>query len=502
MKALLASLILLVSFSAQSQIFQKTIHFENDEFIIDDADKLIIAGIVDFINDETKIISAIEIYGFADSNASINYNIELSKKRATAVSDIIRPQLNSELNNKIVVSWYGEIKPDAINKNLNYSSRSVDVIVAYSEIRIEKQSISELYDLLRTPVQKFTIDPERDTILTGEYGTVVFINANSFYIPKSCEGESVDILMQESYDAVSMFLNRLTTTSGNEQLESDGMLFLNAQVCNRVLTVKEDNPLTIMMPAPELKDSMQLFSGNREENGVINWELSANNLTPVNTTDLANILTHGDFYYYENRPTCPLFFCQVRTVFTGGNYKSNSFYQKRKFKFKAYRTYTDSICKLYGFKSYHALYQMLEQQRKLRFTEGYKSGEISISEWNYYMTSTSRLGWMNCDRFSKTPPFMKTDVMVAEAPAENISVNLVFRKFKSIMTSNGITDNSYMFNGIKKNQECYLVVLKYENKKPLMSIQKISITPNLVIDPEFKEYTVEEMKKELKRIGV
>ncbi len=501
MKAFLCFfLLLLVTIPAKSQIFQKTIHFENDEFIIDENDQLIIATIIDFINDETKIISSIEIYGFADSNASVNYNIELSKKRANAVSQIILPQLSSELNNKTIVSWHGELKPESIVKNLNYSSRSVDVIIHYIQKQVSKENISQLFEQLSTPVQKFRIDPKRDTILAARNGTLIAIKANSFYIPKSCEGELVDIILQESYDAVSILRNNLTTTTNGHQLESDGMIFVNAQLCNRILTLKEGSQFTFFLPTNQIKEGMELYAGSKDNSGTISWKVSNNQLIPFYYSALDDLLYRYDFLEKRKSENCPLFFCGLGRIFTGGEVP-RKYRDQYYFTTAGYKKYIDSLCAVYNVSDYRALCEVLKNEKNKAFEKALEEGTAHVGEWNYYVTSVGNLGWMNCDRFYDLPEEQKTNVVVAVTPAPNVTANLVFTSMKSMMGANYLNDN-LAFQNVAKGEKCFVVAMKFEAGKSYLSVQPITITADLIVEPEFKEYSVEEMKKELEKLGV
>ncbi|MBK7037101.1 MAG: hypothetical protein IPH42_12385 [Bacteroidetes bacterium] len=186
----------------------------------------------------------------------------------------------------------------------------MDVFIAYKEIKSE-DNISELFDQLRTPTQKFKIDPTRDTILIGIRNYYQY-RCRCILYTKSCVGQDVDIVLLEAYDPVSMYFNNLSTMSNSKQLESDGMIFLNAQLCNRILTVKEDKPLTIMFPTAELKEEMQLFSGIKTESGNINWVVSQNELAPFADFKVEELLNRYHFYNKKYIEPLSLFFCRSK----------------------------------------------------------------------------------------------------------------------------------------------------------------------------------------------
>ncbi len=363
-------------------------------------------------------------------------------------------------------------------------------------------NISELFDQLRDPAQKFRIDPTKDIILKGDAGTIIIINANSFYIPKSCAGKNIDIVLLESYDPASMFMNNLFTMSGKSQLESDGMIFLNAQVNNRILTVKEESPITVMFPTSEVKNEMDLFYGKKTEEGTIDCVVSSNNLTPVYNYEIEELLSRYDFYERKIGSECPFFFCGIKNIFSGSKTDNTEKYTYNSLNYKAYIKYRDSICAVYGVRSLYTLNRIMEERKMKNFESKIGRDDIDQTNLNYYISKTTKLGWMNCDRFMIVPDIMKTDVLVQQQPSDNIVISLVFRKIKSMMSYNYSNYEYYGFNDIPKRYKCYLVVLKYENKIPYLSLQEVTITNDLVIEPEFKQYTVEGLKKELRRLNV
>jgi len=485
--------------SATAQQFNRTIYFENDESVLDERDDIIISEMVNFLNKDDIQISAIEIYGFADTSASVNYNKTLSKKRCDVVFAAMSSDIPAALKDKITMHWFGELKEGYTKKGLHYSERCVDVYISYIEIK-SKENISELFDQLRTPTQKFKIDPTRDTILIGEAGTIISIDADAFYIPKSCVGQNVDIVLLEAYDPVSMYLNNLSTMSGSVQLESDGMIFLNAQLCNRILTVKEDKPLTVMFPTAELKEKMQLFSGIKTESGNINWVLSPTILAPLANYKIEELLNRYNFYRSKYIERCPLFFCQIKN-FIGINATVNSTrIDVGRVDYIAFNKYKDSICAIYGVRSYFQLCKLMEERKNKNFESKVGRGDISADEWNYYITKATNLGWMNCDRFLELPEKQRTNIIVEQKPAANVNISLVFTEFKSMMAANNNTNDTHGFANVGKERKCFVVALKYEDKTSYLSIQKVTISPDMIIKPDYKQYSIADLKKELAKL--
>lgn len=81
MKIQLLLALTFVYVSATAQQFNRTIYFENDESVLDEGDDIVISELIKFIKNDDIQVTSIEIYGFADTSASVNYNKTLSKKK-------------------------------------------------------------------------------------------------------------------------------------------------------------------------------------------------------------------------------------------------------------------------------------------------------------------------------------------------------------------------------------------------------------------------------------
>ncbi len=112
--------------------------------------------------------------------------------------------------------------------------------------------------------QHFSINPERDTVLTGMRGGYFFFEKGSF------EGtDAVDIEIKEVYNPIEMLYAGLTTESGGRLLESGGMVYVGARQNGRDAVLKK--PAKISIPASYVNRNMQLFRGEQKANDTIDW---------------------------------------------------------------------------------------------------------------------------------------------------------------------------------------------------------------------------------------
>lgn len=141
-------------------------------------------------------------------------------------------------------------------------------------VKTQTKPITE-EDFTKAP-ELFAINTLKDTILICKEGTKLIIKANSFVDSegKPVQG-TIDFQVAEYYKLSDMLLANLSTTSNDKQLETGGMLYIEAKHGNSELKLKENASIEIHFSTKPKKDSMQLFSGEWKD-GVINWELQKN----------------------------------------------------------------------------------------------------------------------------------------------------------------------------------------------------------------------------------
>ncbi|WNH08526.1 energy transducer TonB [Thalassobellus suaedae] len=189
------------------------------------------------------------------------------------------------------------------SKNLNDNSIVVDTIpikkaietsIKIDEPIILKDSVSPKKEVVKvealksinnvetsfkkTP-QKLKINTQKDTVLVCKEGTKLIIKANSFVDAKGdIINGNINLNVTEYYKLSDMLLANLSTISNGKQLETGGMLFIEAKKGEVDLKLKENTSIEILFPTKNKKKDMQLFSGEWK-NGLINWNLEDNAIT-------------------------------------------------------------------------------------------------------------------------------------------------------------------------------------------------------------------------------
>ena len=144
--------------------------------------------------------------------------------------------------------------------------------------------------------QFYVIDVKKDTVLEGVKGTILVFQKGSFLDADGDPVEdNIDIELAEALTMDDMLLSNLTTTSGDQLLETGGMIYFNATSAGEQLFVNPDKPVHIEIPTKIRKPNMQVYEGIRDSIGNMNWvnpEPIENNLNPVDIFSL-DLLPNG-----------------------------------------------------------------------------------------------------------------------------------------------------------------------------------------------------------------
>ncbi|WP_157514478.1 hypothetical protein [Mangrovimonas sp. TPBH4] len=163
------------------------------------------------------------------------------------------------------------------------------VVIALDSIQVEKASnvglvkdsvhvqtvtktSKQTYKPILKEAQTIVVNTAKDTLIVCREGTRLRIKANSFVYKNSGRKVSgnVNLKVSEYYELADMLLANLTTRSHDEQLETGGMLHLEAFQNGEALELKNGVAIEIGFPKKGQKDGMQLFAGEVQDDHI-NW---------------------------------------------------------------------------------------------------------------------------------------------------------------------------------------------------------------------------------------
>ncbi len=136
---------------------------------------------------------------------------------------------------------------------------------------------SELIDslqLISGENQKFQIDNFHTNTIVAKNGTTLIIPENAIVDinGKRIQGE-ITIQLKENFTIPDFIISNLQTIHNDRILESNGMLYFSAQDENgNELKIADNNSIRIQIPQKYLNNDAKIFLGNRDSDGLINWE--------------------------------------------------------------------------------------------------------------------------------------------------------------------------------------------------------------------------------------
>ena len=257
---------------ANAQTIQKFyVYFDVDKHAIKQAAIAELDKIVGLYN--TQFVQQIKLTAHTDYDASDAYNKALSQRRATSVANYL--QANSIKRSVLNAAWFGEHVPAAENttsqgKQLN---RRVEIEVRYKPF----SSADEIVQVARDEEQYFTIPTNQSYLITAKNGSEVTIPKDAFMDANGrlISNKNVEISIDEALSAKDGLLQMLTTqTTDGEMLESGGMINISASLNNQPLQLRPGKNVEVSLPSETVEDDMSVFTGERDANGLMKWQLT------------------------------------------------------------------------------------------------------------------------------------------------------------------------------------------------------------------------------------
>lgn len=124
-------------------------------------------------------------------------------------------------------------------------------------------------------------------------------------------------------------------------------------------------------------------------------------------------------------------------------------------------------------------------------------GNIKQSNLERYTFATSKLGWINCDRFARiTGKRVRFRLKIKNAG--NANLKLVFRSISAVLPSKKYK-NSFDFGTVPADEKVILVAIKKIRDKIYLGIKETETKQLTEVDLEFKEVTIKELKGALNK---
>lgn len=384
---------------------------------------------------------------------------------------------------------------------------------------------------LSSPLQTFQIKAERDTVLRGANGTLLYYYGNSLVdengLPITGKAE---LTLKESLEYHEMIGDKLSTETENGLLETRGMFKLGARKGNQELKLKPGASLTAMVPNKLGNGDMQVWNPTQTPNSqpllssskgrnITSWQ-SPN---PVSQFTPSSYVNCGWSVPDKLVKKCN-FWCKFRR-FLGMKAISQtsrkmvslradfwspmgcagfdsliSKYNVRNHQQLFPYVYAP-LMKQYKVTSLKQLFYRMEQERRVNVEKTLASGNVSFQNLNYYVFSTNELSWRNLDAFYHMSDDQIVEQKIREKHDSTISVSLIFKERKMIVAAYVDPNKLFHYPRVPKTESGTVVAIKVRDGKPMLAMHEIRFGEK-DLDLQFKEVTLEELKSSIKAAGL
>jgi hypothetical protein len=385
--------------------------------------------------------------------------------------------------------------------------------------------------------QKFTVAPHQTTVLKANKGLKVTVNPA---VLEKADGSAVDgkieVSIIELTTSEDLFKSNAATVSNGRLLASGGSYFIGMESEGQKLQLKKGNSLQVYFP--KLKDTeMELFYGNRDSSGNMNWIQAAQPLMFNTDVDYTNYKPpypdaldrkpfKSKYTLYKSVDSKVIFadkemsIKQMVTILQKRGVDMNidsvylnwdgaerygclgDYYWERNHTWKMYRVISckefeaekDSLIKEQKIEDMRtAANKKYNEEWETQNKENSLTGRL---EKYYAPSSVTKLGWINCDRFNDDQ--QKTEVQL-DLPITltnpQIEYFIIYKSFNGLMNGklNSTGNQKYVLSNLPVGQAVTVVAFTKNNGQLFQCKEDFVIAKNQSLKLDFKNISAAEM---------
>lgn len=116
---------------------------------------------------------------------------------------------------------------------------------------------------------------------------------------------------------------------------------------------------------------------------------------------------------------------------------------------------------------------------------------VNPSDLDFYILTSSELGWINCDRFYETES-PRVDFVVQHNNGKNCTVSMVFEDINSVLK--GVTEGGQtVFSGIPSDMRVRVVSIADQDGTPQMSVVSVNTSDESVRMKSYEKFSIKEL---------
>ena len=270
--------------------------------------------------------------------------------------------------------------------------------------------------VLTEPGQKFTVTSGKINQVVGKKGLKITVDPSALETVNGATlGSNIEIELKEITNQEELFKNDAPTVSDGRLLVSGGAYYIAMVSGGSQLKIKKGRSLNIQIPKNS-KNEMELFYGERDSNGTLNWKVAGKKIIPekmivqVDRPDIANEAISADVSS-EIEDTTQI--SNLERLFNRGGGRIST----TDFKNLTTPPVNDDKPDL----------SVRVKEKKDSIT-GKKVKEVETAYYN--PVEIVSLGWINCDRFYNNPA--KSEIQCEFDSSLDITSAAIYVIFKNI----------------------------------------------------------------------
>lgn len=323
------------------------------------------------------------------------------------------------------------------------------------EIALENTvKLDSALTILAEPSQKFSVSSNDKVLVMGNRGTIIHIEpANLAFLDSSEIVEDIEIELVEMTEKSDLIYHNAQTVSNNKLLISGGAYYLNMTSGGKQLKIVERKKLEVEFPKISDK-SMELFVGERDKLGIMNWIPTKNSFVSKNIKDAIKPQkqTGGKRYI-------PM---EALIDFLKNN---DSTYKKREEKQQ---------------REHEAIQKQIDFQRK-----------------TYEQIGLSNFGFINCDKYvAGNRPIATVELKMNKEIELGSNFYFVFKNMNSIISKCYYKSGENLrFENIPEGETVTIIGLSHKDESINLFQKEIVIKDKSIVSVKFEPSSLEEIKK-------
>ncbi|GAA4320054.1 hypothetical protein [Flaviaesturariibacter amylovorans] len=394
-----------------------------------------------------------------------------------------------------------------------------------------------LFEILRSAqpdLQIFTISGNEDRLLTAKSGTLIGVRRDAFVLPDGrVPSGPIRFTVQEFYGLGDALSADLTTRSGDRLLETGGMLYLEASSGSERLLLRPGATVDLAFPVESPLPGMQLFTGARQQ-GAMDWALlpdpSAGARVPVpvyepasfpgGMEELRNYLVNSIAFPHEMLQPGKEQALDVRfLVDPSGKARPLPVAEEvpRSFQEGVAAAFTRmprwKPAQRLGIAVTDTFTQSFRFGGRMSLSLGGDMGEAAprpereevarfvptMSTVQYYVFRSTRLGYLNCDRFLQEGRPL-TEYFVHTGAADDVQVRLVFHSLRSLIDGHRDGD-VYRFPRVPVGEKVTIVAVRQKDGVFSMAMADGNTSTRHAGDFTYEPVNEATLKQKIKRLN-